>query len=73
MAGNLKDTRRKLADFDRHYMPDGVPEPEASVTGTTGGIDNGCFVVSPDTVWYARVLLLFSACAMTDTGAKTFE
>jgi hypothetical protein len=34
MAG--KDTRRKLADFDRHYMPDGVPEPEASVTGTTG-------------------------------------
>ena len=71
MAG--KDTRRKLADFDRHYMPDGVPEPEASVTGTTGGIDNGCFVVSPDTVWYARVLLLFSASAMTDTGSKTFE
>ena len=34
MAG--KDTRRKLADFDRHYMPDGVPEPEASVKGTTG-------------------------------------
>ena len=25
------------------------------------GIDNGAFVVSPDTVWYARVLLLFSA------------
>ena len=24
------------------------------------GIDNGAFVVSPDTVWYARVLLLFS-------------
>jgi hypothetical protein len=23
------------------------------------GIDNGAFVVSPDTVWYARVLLLF--------------
>jgi hypothetical protein len=37
------------------------------------GIDNGGFVVSPDTVWYAWVLLLFSACAMTDTGAKTFE
>ena len=34
MAG--KDTRRRLADFDRHYMPDGVPEPEASVTGKTG-------------------------------------
>jgi hypothetical protein len=23
------------------------------------GIDNGAFVVSPETVWYARVLLLF--------------
>jgi len=30
------------------------------------GIDNGAFVVSPDNVWYARVLLLFSASAMTD-------
>ena len=29
----------------------------------------GAFVVSPDTVWYARVLLLFSASAMTDTGS----
>ncbi len=37
------------------------------------GVDNGGFVVSPDTVWYARVLLLFSASAMTDTGSKTFE
>jgi hypothetical protein len=37
------------------------------------GIDNGGFVVSPDTVWYAWVLLLFSASAMTDTGSKTFE
>jgi hypothetical protein len=37
------------------------------------GIDNGAFVVSPDTVWYARVLLLFSASAMTDTGSKSFE
>ena len=37
------------------------------------GIDNGAFVVSPDSVWYARVLLLFSASAMTDTGSKTFE
>ncbi len=34
MAG--KDPRRKLADFDRHYMPDGVPEPEKSVTEKTG-------------------------------------
>ncbi len=37
------------------------------------GIDNGGFVVSFDTVWYDRVLLLFSASAMTDTGAKTFK
>ncbi len=37
------------------------------------GIDNGAFVVSPDTVWFARVLLLFSASAMTDTGSKSFE
>ena len=37
------------------------------------GIDNGAFVVSPDTVWYALVLLLFSASAMTDTGSKSFE
>jgi hypothetical protein len=36
-------------------------------------IDNGAFVVSPDIVWYARVLLLFSASAMTDTGFKSFE
>jgi hypothetical protein len=37
------------------------------------GIDNGAFVVSPDSVWYASVLLLFSASAMTDTGSKTLE
>ncbi len=37
------------------------------------GIDNGAFVVSPVSVWYARVLLLFSASAMTDTGSKSFE
>jgi hypothetical protein len=37
------------------------------------GIDNGAFVVSPDTVGYARVLLMFSAAAMTDTGFKYFE
>ncbi len=36
-------------------------------------INNGGFVVSPDTVWYAQVLLLFSASAMTDTGSKSFE
>jgi hypothetical protein len=37
------------------------------------GVDNGAFVVSPATVWYARVLLLFSASAMTDTGSKSFD
>jgi hypothetical protein len=24
---------QRIADFDRHYMPDGVPAPEASVQG----------------------------------------
>jgi hypothetical protein len=28
-----KNPQLKIADFDRHYMPDGVPEPEASVHG----------------------------------------
>jgi hypothetical protein len=37
------------------------------------GIDNGAFVVSPESVWYARVLLLFSDSAVTDTGSKTFD
>ncbi len=37
------------------------------------GIDNGAFVLSPDTVLYARVLLLFSASDTTDTGSKSFE
>ncbi len=31
------------------------------------GIDNGAFVVSPDSVWYASVLLLLSACALVST------
>ncbi len=37
------------------------------------GIDNGAFVMLPDTVWYARVLLLFSASATNDTGSKSFK
>ena len=37
------------------------------------GIDSGGFVVSPDTVWYARGLLLFSASAATDTGSKSVD
>ena len=31
------------------------------------GIDHGAFVVTPDSVWYAGVLLLISASARTDT------
>jgi hypothetical protein len=31
-----KDPQRKISDFDRHCMPDGVPEQEASVKGNTG-------------------------------------
>ncbi len=30
-------------------------------------------MVSPDSVWYALVLLLFSASAATGTGSKSFE
>ncbi len=37
------------------------------------GVENVAFVVSPETVFYARALLLFSASAMTDTGAKSFD
>jgi hypothetical protein len=37
------------------------------------GVDNGAFDVSPATVWYARVLLLFSASAVTNTGSKSFN
>ena len=37
------------------------------------GIDNGAFVVAPDSVWYARVLLLFTASVTTDTGSKSFD
>ena len=41
------------------------------------GIDNGAFVVSESQesvlVWYASVLLLFSASAVTDTGSKSFD
>ncbi len=31
IAGN--NPLQRIADFDRHYMPDGVPAPEASVQG----------------------------------------
>ena len=29
--------------------------------------------MTPESIWYARVLLLFSASAMTDTGSKSFD
>ena len=32
------------------------------------GVQPGGFVLSPDLVWYCRVLLLFSASDLTDTG-----
>ncbi len=35
-------------------------------------VDHGAFMVSPDSVWYALVLLLFSATSQTDTWSKTF-
>jgi hypothetical protein len=37
------------------------------------GIEPGGFVVLPDSVWCARILLLFSASAAIDTGSKLFD
>ncbi len=37
------------------------------------GIDNVAFVMSPDTLCYALVLLLCSASAAIDTAFKSFE
>ena len=38
------------------------------------GVDPGGFVLTPASVWYCRVLLLFSAVsALTDTGSKSFD
>ncbi len=37
------------------------------------GTDNGAFVVTRDSVWYSRVLLLFCASAQSDTGSKSFD
>ncbi len=31
-----KNTQQKVADFDYHYMPDGVQDPDLTVTGDTG-------------------------------------
>ena len=40
------------------------------------GIDNGAFVVTPDSVWYARVLVPFYSCSqhpLQYTGSKSFD
>ena len=37
------------------------------------GVESSGFVLSPASVWYCSVLLLFSASALTDTGSKSFE
>ncbi len=36
-------------------------------------IESEAFVVSPESVKYALVLLLFSVTSQTDTGSKTFD
>ena len=37
------------------------------------GLDPGGFVLTPRSVWYCWVLLLFSASTLTDTGSKSFD
>ena len=37
------------------------------------GVEPRGFVLTPASVWYCRVLLLFSASALTDTGSKSFD
>ena len=37
------------------------------------GVQARGFVMTPDSEWYCRVLLLFSASALTDTGSKSFD
>ena len=49
-----------------------LDDPPGSHTPPTPLVD-GAFVLSLDTVWYARVLLLFSATATTDTGFKSYD
>jgi hypothetical protein len=33
-----KNPVQKMADFDRHYMPDGLPSPDASARGTAESV-----------------------------------
>ena len=37
------------------------------------GVQPGGFVLTPASVWYCRVLLLFSTSVVTDTGSKSFD
>ena len=37
------------------------------------GVQPAEFVLTPDSVWHCRVLLLFSASALTDHGSKSFD
>ena len=37
------------------------------------GVQPRGFFLTPASVWYCRVLLLFSASALTDTGSKSFD
>ena len=37
------------------------------------GIPPGCFILTPDSVYYCQIQLLFSFSAMTDTGSKSFD
>jgi hypothetical protein len=43
------------------------------IAASVDAIEIGAFGLSPESVWYARVLFLFSASAMTDTGSKCFD
>jgi hypothetical protein len=64
-----KQSRRRYAGlrYGNHQMDHVMIRPP--------GIDNGAFIVSSESVrvCYARVLLLFSAPAMTDTESKSFN
>ena len=37
------------------------------------GLEPGGFVLTPDSVWYCSVLLLFSTKVMTDNGSKKLD
>ena len=54
------DPLRRIADFDRHYMPDGQPAAETSVCGNAGNLGTyDILSVLPDK--FARFLFEFHA------------